>query len=311
MSRRLLGETFDIHGGGLDLVFPHHENEIAQSESLPRPADGQVLDAQRPDAGLRRGGQGGRPQHPARRQATWTPRRPARSASRRAPPRSASCWQQFAAETIRFFLLATHYRRPIDFSEERLREVETGMDTFYRFFKRYERVTRREFLRDRGRRPAASEGDFDPGGDPLLADVAAAPQPLPGSDGRRLQHRRGDRRPVRAGPAAEQVHRRREAGRAGRTAAPAKLASLAARHGRRSASWPAVLGLFRQPPKQAKPAAGDDLVGKLMKLLIDLRAEARKKKDFATADRIRNGPGGDGRHAGRSARRHGVERADE
>ena len=33
MSRRLLGRTFDIHGGGLDLVFPHHENEIAQSES--------------------------------------------------------------------------------------------------------------------------------------------------------------------------------------------------------------------------------------------------------------------------------------
>ena len=32
MSRKLLGETFDIHGGGLDLVFPHHENEIAQSE---------------------------------------------------------------------------------------------------------------------------------------------------------------------------------------------------------------------------------------------------------------------------------------
>ena len=32
MSRKLLGETFDIHGGGLDLMFPHHENEIAQSE---------------------------------------------------------------------------------------------------------------------------------------------------------------------------------------------------------------------------------------------------------------------------------------
>ena len=33
MSRRILGETFDIHGGGLDLIFPHHENEVAQSES--------------------------------------------------------------------------------------------------------------------------------------------------------------------------------------------------------------------------------------------------------------------------------------
>ena len=48
-----------------------------------------------------------------------------------------------------------------------------------------------------------------------------------------------------------------------------------------------TLGLFRKPPKR-KPAGGDDLAGKLMKLLIDLRDEARKKKDFATADRIRN-----------------------
>ncbi len=31
MSRRILGKTFDIHGGGLDLIFPHHENELAQS----------------------------------------------------------------------------------------------------------------------------------------------------------------------------------------------------------------------------------------------------------------------------------------
>ena len=50
----------------------------------------------------------------------------------------------------------------------------------------------------------------------------------------------------------------------------------------------ATLGLFRKPPAE-KAAADDALVGDLMKLLIDLRAEARKRKDFATADRIRNG----------------------
>jgi cysteinyl-tRNA synthetase len=49
----------------------------------------------------------------------------------------------------------------------------------------------------------------------------------------------------------------------------------------------ATLGLFRTP-REEKPAAGDDLTGKLMNLLIELRAEARKRKDFATADRIRN-----------------------
>ena len=45
--------------------------------------------------------------------------------------------KQFEAETIRFFLLSTHYRRPIDFSEERIEQVGTGLETFYRFFKRY------------------------------------------------------------------------------------------------------------------------------------------------------------------------------
>ena len=45
-----LGETIDIHGGGNDLIFPHHENEIAQSESLTGNALGQLLDAQRHDA---------------------------------------------------------------------------------------------------------------------------------------------------------------------------------------------------------------------------------------------------------------------
>ena len=50
----------------------------------------------------------------------------------------------------------------------------------------------------------------------------------------------------------------------------------------------ATLGLFRKPPQEK--ASGDDaVVGKLMNLFIELRAEARKKKDFATADRIRNG----------------------
>jgi cysteinyl-tRNA synthetase len=49
----------------------------------------------------------------------------------------------------------------------------------------------------------------------------------------------------------------------------------------------AVLGLFRRPP-QEKPPGDSELIGKLMDLLIQLRAEARKAKDFATADKIRN-----------------------
>jgi cysteinyl-tRNA synthetase len=48
-----------------------------------------------------------------------------------------------------------------------------------------------------------------------------------------------------------------------------------------------VMGLFRQPPPEKQPGGNNELVGKLMGLVIELRAESRKKKDFATADLIR------------------------
>ena len=54
MCTEYLGETIDIHGGGNDLIFPHHENEILQSEAVQRQASGQVLDAQRHAAGAGR-----------------------------------------------------------------------------------------------------------------------------------------------------------------------------------------------------------------------------------------------------------------
>ena len=67
---------------------------------------------------------------------------------------------------------------------------------------------------------------------------------------------------------------------------PAKLAAL-----RRGVTvfreMGGVMGLFRQPPAEKQPGGGNELVGKLMGLLIELRAESRKKKDFATADQIR------------------------
>ena len=76
-----------------------------------------------------------------------------------------------APETLRFFLLSTHYRRPIDFSETRINEVNTGLEQFYRFFKRYERITGHSFYSvDYPReRP---QGDFTPGDDATLVQIA-------------------------------------------------------------------------------------------------------------------------------------------
>ena len=128
MSRRLLGQTFDIHGGGLDLVFPHHENEIAQSECC----HGQPMAKYWLHNGLMQasdevGKVGGRATAPAAGDIDAQMAGKISKSKGSAP--SASCSRTFAPETIRFFLLATHYRRPIDYSDDRLREVETGLET--------------------------------------------------------------------------------------------------------------------------------------------------------------------------------------
>ncbi len=78
MSMKLLGDTLDIHGGGLDLQFPHHENELAQSESYTGKTIRAVLDAQRPaEDGQGQDGRLGRQRHQRGRRAQARLRRSA------------------------------------------------------------------------------------------------------------------------------------------------------------------------------------------------------------------------------------------
>ncbi len=284
MSRRLLGRTFDIHGGGLDLVFPHHENEIAQSECC----HGQPMAKYWLHNGLMQasdevGKVGGRNTRP--NEGDLDAQQAGKISKSKGSSPFRELLQQFSPETIRFFLLATQYRRPIDYGPVRLREVETGLETFYRFFKRYQRAMGESYYEI----PAAArreEGDFNAGGDPLLIDVAERRT-------RFLEAMDDDFNTGGAiGDLFDLVRRLNkfvddEKLDDPQQRTPAKTASL-----RRGAAvlreLAATLGLFRRPPAE-KAAADDGLAGDLMKLLIDLRAEARKKKDFATADRIRNG----------------------
>jgi cysteinyl-tRNA synthetase len=285
MSRRILGETFDIHGGGLDLVFPHHENEIAQSESRHgKPMARYWMHNGLMQASDEVGKVGGRHTRPGDGD------KEAQEAGKISKSKGASPFsemlREFRAETIRFFLLSTHYRRPIDFSERRLREVDTGMETFYRFFKRYQRITGEDFFEIQS--PARrQQGEFEPGDDPLLKDVAERRQ-------RFLEAMDDDFNTGGAiGDLFELVRRLNKYGddekledRAKQT--PAKMAAF--KQGTKTLRELAVvLGLFRRPPEEPNAAGGDALVGQLMGLLIEVRAAARKKKDFATADAIRNG----------------------
>src|SRR5438874_9758582 len=123
MATKLLGDTLDIHGGGLDLQFPHHENELAQSES----ATGKEFAKVWMHNGLLKMGTA------------------KMAGSVGNVVNIADLLQKHHAETIRFLLLATHYRSPIEYSDERLIEVGKALQGFYRFFERYERITGESF----------------------------------------------------------------------------------------------------------------------------------------------------------------------
>jgi cysteinyl-tRNA synthetase len=283
MSRRLLGETFDIHGGGLDLMFPHHENEIAQSECCHgRPMAKYWLHNGLMQASSEVGKIGGRSTRPTEGDLAAQEVGKISKSKGSAPFRDML--KQFAGETIRFFILSTQYRRPIDFSDERIGEVETGMDTFYRFFKRFERVSSEGFFALPT--PATrSQGEFDPGGTPLLTAVAE-------QRNRFLEAMDDDFNTGGAiGALFDLVRVLNKFVDDEKLEEPSKRSPEKIRVLRRGAvtfrELAGTLGLFRKAPDEKAPG-GDDLAGKLMKLLIDLRAEARKKKDFATADQIRN-----------------------
>src|SRR5580765_4024262 len=101
MAMKYLGERFDIHGGGQDLIFPHHENEIAQSEA----ASG------KPFANF------------------WTENGMVNLSGEKMSKSTGKLFfiEDIAAsadpEVVRFYLLSTHYRSPIDFSHDRLEEA--------------------------------------------------------------------------------------------------------------------------------------------------------------------------------------------
>ena len=109
MSRKYLGDTFDIHGGGMDLIFPHHENEIAQSECSTGLEfvrcwmhNGFVnIDKEKMSKSLNN---------------FLTIR---------------DVLKDYHCEVIRLFLLSNHYRSPVDFSAQNLAEAKTGLDRFY------------------------------------------------------------------------------------------------------------------------------------------------------------------------------------
>jgi cysteinyl-tRNA synthetase len=118
MSQRLLGETFDIHGGGADLIFPHHENEIAQSEG----ATGKPFVKYWIHNGF----------------VNINQEKMSKSLDNFFTIREIL--EHYHPEAVRLFLLSHHYRSPVDFSDQNLKEAQMGLDRLYTLLKDFKEM---------------------------------------------------------------------------------------------------------------------------------------------------------------------------
>lgn len=118
MSKKCCGETFDIHGGGPDLPFPHHENEIAQSEAANAckyvnywlHAGAVRVDGEKMSKSLGN---------------FFTIR---------------DVLEKYHPEVVRFLLVSSHYRSPINYAEDNLIEARTGLERFYGALRSYSHI---------------------------------------------------------------------------------------------------------------------------------------------------------------------------
>ena len=222
MSCALLGEHFDIHGGGMDLQFPHHENEIAQSEG----ATGKPF----VNVWLHNGFLNVDNEKMSKSLGNFFTIRDVLQALRR---RDAA------------LLHAAHaLPQPVQLQRRQpRRRAQRAAPAVHRA------------RRAGGRRHAGRLG-------------AAAGRGLPRGDERRLQHAAGGGRAVRAGRRAE-PH------------------ALAADRGAAQGAWARTLGVLQQSPRSYLQG-GDTLDAARIEALIAERAAAKKARDFAAADRIRD-----------------------
>jgi len=257
MSLKLLGEHFDIHGGGLDLVFPHHENELVQSESYT----GVPFASYWMHNGLLT--------------------KDGRKISKSDPGTivlMSDLLRDYSPDTIRLLVLSSHYRRPIDYGPTRLAEIDRGLQTFYRAFERFEELGNGPFHQLDAPKSRAA---WEVGSSPALHEIAEHRT-------RFLDAMDDDFNTGGAlGELYDVVHVvNRMAATLTPGSSPADLADY------RSGmvvlkELSQLLGLF-QKPREKPEVGGDALTGDLLELLIELRARLRKEKNFAMADEVRN-----------------------
>jgi cysteinyl-tRNA synthetase len=227
MSTCCLGDTFDIHGGGNDLEFPHHENEIAQSEA----ATGKPYAKAWLHCGM----------------ITINGEKMSKSLGNFFTIREVL--GKYHPEVVRYLLIASHYRSPINYSEDSLREAKSALERFYNALKGLPEAAPAAADDFVARFTAAMDDDFN------TASACSVLFEL-----------------------AREVNRLRESDLAGAAALAARLKSLAA-----------LLGILQLAPDEfLRGDAGGRVDVLAVEALIEARLRARSNKDWAASDQIRD-----------------------
>ncbi|HSX88815.1 MAG TPA: cysteine--tRNA ligase [Pseudomonas sp.] len=227
MSTCCLGETFDIHGGGPDLVFPHHENEIAQSEA----ATGKLYANAWMHAGaVRVDGE-----------------KMSKSLGNFFTIREVL--EKYQPEVVRYLLVSSHYRSPINYSEDSLREAKGALERFYNALKGLPDAAPAGGDAYVERFGAAMDDDFNsPEACAVLFELA------------------------------REVNRLRESDLQAAAGLAARLKELAG-----------VLGVLQLDPEAFLQAGADGKVdAAAVEALIAARLQARAEKNWGESDRIRD-----------------------
>ena len=138
MSTEYLGETFDIHGGGKDLIFPHHENEIAQSEAAFEKTFVRYW--------IHNGF------------VTINQEKMSKSLGNFIVLKEII--KHYHPEALRLFLLSKHYRSPVDFTDNAMNEAVAGLDKVYALLERIEKQFGPVSDKDKPRDPTVFWGQF-------------------------------------------------------------------------------------------------------------------------------------------------------
>jgi len=242
MGLKYLGSQFDIHGGARDLIFPHHENEIAQSEAMTgkKPFVKYWLHT----GFLKINGE-----------------KMSKSLGNYITVRDAL--KKYDAEAIRLFVLSTHYRSEVDFTDERLKGAEASLRRFYNTLDSLEDAKKDSVKREL----TSGEKDFDDIVKKLRGEFVKAmdedfntPQAL-----------------AALFEMSKEINRFLDEQKQVSLELLEKVYDCFSELGK-------ALGLFQ---KEKTKQIGEKIADDLVQLLFDLREELRKKGDYSFSDEIR------------------------